>query len=103
MEPIYLILRRIERKIDRSYRSTNNGRGSAVGHAIHRPRSGQHKSRHLASEFKRAEADIRGMAGKFWQSMFAIPVSENPMVGAPWTNWFVQRIGNVGWVSFSLH
>jgi hypothetical protein len=31
-----------------------------------------------------------------WSSMFAIPASINPGLGAPWTDCYVERSGNVG-------
>ncbi len=38
-----------------------------------------------------------------WSSMFAIPASENPGLGAPWTDCFVQRSENVGLGFFTFY
>ncbi len=35
-------------------------------------------------------------AAVVWQAVLSIPAPENPVVGAPWTDCFLERIGNVG-------
>lgn len=46
-------------------------------------------------------ARVQGMTNAewsvvWWQETFAIPASEHPGAGAPWTDCFVARVGNVG-------
>jgi len=35
-------------------------------------------------------------SASWWQALFAIPAAENPAMGAPWTDCYLQHIGNVG-------
>jgi hypothetical protein len=47
------------------------------------------------------EARVQGLTlgewdAKEWQAITAIPASQNPVAGAPWTDCYVERIGNVG-------
>lgn len=46
-------------------------------------------------------ARVQGMTNAewsavWWQETFAIPASEHPGLGEPWTDCFVTRVGNVG-------
>jgi hypothetical protein len=35
-------------------------------------------------------------SASWWQALLSIPAAENPAMGAPWTDCFLQHIGNVG-------